>query len=237
MKVVAISPTYNECENIEKHITKIVSLPVIITSNTISRFQEFNNVKSENLRLKEEILWLKKWQILAIQNSRENKVLKKLLNATNNNLSLVKTASLINRNDIFFSKIVNINSGTKDGLKNHMAVINHRGLVGRIINPSVNNARVLLVIDQNSSVPVKTISDGVFSLIQGSEDGIHLISSFIKDDKMPKLGDLLVTSGTAQVFPPDLLVGKIIKVLENRFYVLPFVDFNKLDYVQVVKSE
>ena len=54
---------------------------------------------------------------------------------------------------------------------------------------------------------------------------------------MPKLGDLIVTSGTAQIFPPDLLVGKIIEVKENRFFVLPFVDFNSLDYVQVVKSE
>ena len=35
--------------------------------------------------LNEEIIRLKKWQTLAIQNSRENKVLKKLLNATDNN--------------------------------------------------------------------------------------------------------------------------------------------------------
>ena len=194
-------------------------------------------LRFENLKLREEILRLKKWQILAIQNSRENKVLKKLLNASDNNLSLVKTASLINRNDILFSKIININAGTKDGLKTQMSVINHRGLVGRIINPSINKARVLLITDQNSSIPVKTISDGLFSLVQGSEDGIHLVSSFIKEDKLPKSGDLLVTSGTAQIFPPDLLVGKIVKILENRFYVLPFVDFNSLDYVQVVKSE
>ena len=118
-----------------------------------------------------------------------------------------------------------------------MTVINHRGLVGRIINPTINNSKVLLLTDQNSSVPVKTISDGSVSIVQGSGDNIHLISSFIKEDKMPKIGDLLVTSGTAQIFPPDLLVGKIIKILKNKFYILPFVDFNNLDYVQVVKSE
>ena len=216
---------------------KIVSMPIIFTSNVINRFQEFKSIKMENLQLKEEVLRLKKWQILAIQNSRENKVLKTLLNATDNNLYLIKTASLINRNDILYSKIVNINAGTKDGLKNQMSVVNHRGLVGRVINPSINNARVLLITDQNSSVPVKTISDGMFSLVQGSDDGAHLISSFIKGDKLPKIGDLLVTSGTAQIFPPDLLVGKIVKTQGNRFYVLPFVDFNNLDYVQVVKSE
>ena len=104
-----------------------------------------------------------------------------------------------------------------------MSVVNHRGLVGRVINPSINKARVLLITDQNSSVPVKAVSDGMFSLVQGSEDGAHLISSFIKGDKLPKIGDLLVTSGTAQIFPPDLLVGKIVKTQGNRFYVLPFV--------------
>jgi len=218
-------------------VTKIVSLPVSITSNTINRFQELSILKSENLKLKEEILRLKKWQILAVQNSRENNVLKKLLNATDNNLSLVKTASIINRNDILFSKTININAGTKDGLMNQMSVINHRGLVGRIIDPSINNSKVLLLIDQNSSIPVKTISDGQVSLVQGSGDGIHLISLFIKENEMPKIGDLLVTSGTAQIFPPDLLVGKIVKISKNRFYILPFVDFNNLEYVQVVKSE
>ena len=218
-------------------VTKIVSLPVSITSNAITHFQELSNLKSENLKLKEENLRLKKWQILAVQNSRENKVLKKLLNATNNNLSLIKTASLVNRNDILFSKTININAGTKDGLMNQMSVINHRGLVGRVIDPSFNNSKVLLLTDQNSSVPVKTISDGLVSLVQGSGDGIHLISLFIKEDKMPKVGDLIVTSGTAQIFPPDLLVGKIVKILENKFYILPFVDFNNLEYVQVVKSE
>ena len=218
-------------------VTKIVSLPLSITSNAINRFHKLSILKSENLKLKEEILRLKKWQILAVQNSRENNVLKKLLNATDNNLSLVKTASIINRNDILFSKTININAGTKDGLMNQMSVINHRGLVGRIIDPSFNNSKVLLLTDQNSSVPVKTISDGQLSLVQGSGDDIHLISSFIKEDKIPKIGDLVVTSGTAQIFPPDLLVGKIIKILKNKFYILPFVDFNNLDYIQVVKSE
>ena len=54
---------------------------------------------------------------------------------------------------------------------------------------------------------------------------------------MPKIGDLLVTSGSAQEIPPEILVGKIIKTSENRFYVLPFVDFNNIDYVQIVTSK
>jgi cell shape-determining protein MreC len=66
---------------------------------------------------------------------------------------------------------------------------------------------------------------------------VHLVSVFIKDEKMPKVGDLVVTSGSAQVFPANILVGKIVKVIKNNFYVLPFVNFKNIDYVQVVEKK
>ncbi len=54
---------------------------------------------------------------------------------------------------------------------------------------------------------------------------------------MPKIGDIVVTSGTAQIYPVDLLVGKISKIEKDRFYVLPYVDFNNIDYLQIVTSK
>ena len=35
----------------------------------------------------------------------------------------------------------------------------------------------------------------------------------------------------------DLLVGKVAKVEKNRFFVLPFVDFENIDYLQIVTSK
>lgn len=218
-------------------VTSFLVAPVKILSNIKNQFHDFKNLKSENNILKEEVMRLKKWQSLAIHNSSENRVLKKLLNATDNNLSLVKTASLISRNDFMFSKMININAGLKDNIINNMAVVNHRGLVGRTVDTSISNSRVLLLIDPNSSIAVKTISNNHYSLLQGSEDGVHLLSSFSKGEQIPKVGDLVVTSGSAQVFPSDILVGKIIKTTKNNFYVLPFVDFKKINYVQVVETK
>ena len=118
-----------------------------------------------------------------------------------------------------------------------MTAINERGLIGKVIQTTSKNSRILLLTDPNLSISIKTISDGIFSLLSGAGDNKHLVSSFIKDDKMPKLGDIVVTSGTAQIFPVDILVGKINKIEKNRFYVLPFVDFKNIDYVQIVTSE
>ncbi len=218
-------------------ITSFVVAPVKIASSIKSQISDFKNLKSENHILKEEIMRLKKWQTLAIQNSKENRVFKKLLNSTDNSLSLVKTASLTSRNDFMYGKMININAGLKDGILNEMAVINHRGLLGRTIETSIETSKVMLLTDPNSSIAVKTIFNENFSLLQGADDGIHLVSIFKKGEQIPKIGDLVVTSGTAQIFPSDILVGKVVKASKDRFYVLPFVDFKNIEYVQVVESK
>ena len=216
--------------------TTIISSPVKIASNLVDEYNQFKNLKFENRKLKEEIIRLKKWQTLAIQNSRENKVFKKLLQATDNNLKLVKTTSIINRNDSLFLKVININAGYDQNIKKNMSAINERGFVGKVIETNSTSSRVLLLTDPNMSISVKTISDDIFSLVSGTGSN-YLVSSFIKDKNMPRIGDIVVTSGTAQIFPVDLLVGKVSKVEKDRFYVLPFVDFNNIDYVQIVTSK
>ena len=86
-------------------------------------------------------------------------------------------------------------------------------------------------------IAVKTVSNDNYSLLQGGDDGVHLVSAFSKDEKMPKVGDLVVTSGSAQIFPSNILVGKIVEVRNDNFVVLPFVDFKNIDYVQVVENK
>ena len=218
-------------------ITKVISSPLNFISNLTNEFKQFKNLKFENKLLQEEIVRLKKWQTLAIQNSRENRVLKRLLNATDNNLNLIKTASLVNRNDTFFSKLININAGFESNIKNNMSAINERGLIGKVIQTSSTKSRVLLLTDPNLSISIKTVSNGLLSIVTGAGDNKHLVSKFIKDDQIPKVGDIVVTSGSAQIFPVDLLVGKISRIENDRFYVLPFVDFNNIDYVQIVTSK
>ena len=60
------------------------------------------------------------------------------------------------------------------------------------------------------------------------------LQKFVKNEQKPKIGDVLLTSGNASVFPRDILVGKVIKISEDSFFALPYVDFNNLEFVQVV---
>jgi len=218
-------------------ITKIISAPVTIFADIGLRLNNIRYLEGENLKLKQEIIRLKKWQTLAIKNTRENRVFKRLLNSTSNEVKIIKTASVINQTTDLYVNTVTINAGLDHKVKEDLAVINEKGLVGKTINSSNKNSKVLLINDQTSSVPVKNLSDKSYSIVRGTANGKYLISSFIKDETLPKVGDLLVTSGNAKIFPRDILVGKVILVQEDYYLALTFVDFNNLDYLQVIKSK
>ena len=121
-------------------------------------------------------------------------------------------------------------------LKEDLVIINERGLVGKIVSATNSNSKVMLINDQNSSVPVKTIMNNVNAIISGTTDGKFIKSSFIQDEKKFKVGDLLLTSGNAKIFPKDILVGRVIKVDENSLIALPYVDFDNLDLIQVIDT-
>ena len=59
-------------------------------------------------------------------------------------------------------------------VEKNFAVINERGLVGRIILVTKNNSKVLLINDQNSSVPVKSYNRDFYAIMKGSIDGKYV---------------------------------------------------------------
>lgn len=218
-------------------LTRFISSPITLGNNIVERINNIGSLENENLKLKEEIIRLKKWQTLAIKNHRENKVFKKLLNSTSHEVEIIKTVSVINESPSFFSKLITINAGSNYNISQNLAVINEKGLVGKTIFASNKNSKVLLLIDQNSSIPVKTLSDNSFSILSGTPQGKFLKSSFTKGSQMPRIGDLLVTSGNAKIFPRDILVAKVVEVNDDYYLALPYVDFDNLNYVQIVKSK
>ncbi|PPR44865.1 MAG: Cell shape-determining protein MreC [Alphaproteobacteria bacterium MarineAlpha5_Bin8] len=216
-------------------VSKVISSPVIITSNVMKTINDFRLLKNENLRLKEEVLRLKKWQTLALKNISENKAYKKLLNATSNNLNIVKTATVIAQTSNIYSKAIVINAGLNNGVVVDQIVINEKGLVGKIIEVSKNNSKVLLINDQNFSISVKNIANNFQAIISGSSNDGYLKSSFIKNQKKPRVGEILITSGTAKIFPKDIAVGKIVMIKNEEVFALPFVDTQNLNFVQIIE--
>ena len=215
-------------------ISGFITSPVRVATQAVNKINEIRFLQQDNLKLKEEVKRLKKWHTLAIKNQRENKAFKKLLNTTTNNINLIKTTTITSQTSDIYAKSIFIKAGVNHGVLEDFAVINERGLVGKVLSSSENNSRILLINDQNSSVPVTSTSKKFNAIIKGTADGKYLTSAFVKDEKKLKIGDVLLTSGNAGIFPSDILVGKVIKISEDSFLAIPYVDFNNLEFVQVI---
>jgi len=215
-------------------LSRVASMPITYTFKVIRNIDNLRFLHNQNLKLKEEIIRLKKWQTLAIKTNRENKAYKKLLKSTNNETKIIKTAYILSQSPGIYSKDIIINAGINHGVTNDLTVINERGLVGKVLLSSNNNSKVLLITDQNSAVPVKSLTEDFYAIVKGSSKGNYLQSSFIKNEKRPKVGEILYTSGNTDLFPTDILVGRVIKVYEDSFLAIPFVDFEDIEFVQIV---
>ena len=121
-------------------------------------------------------------------------------------------------------------------LDKNFPVINEKGLVGKIIIVTKNNSKVLLITDQNSAVPVRSMNREFYAVMTGSKDGKYLISSFIKDNQKPLIGEILITSGRVNIYPKNILVGQVIGISNEKVIAVPFVDTKNLEFVQIIKN-
>ena len=81
----------------------------------------------------------------------------------------------------------------------------------------------------------RTISKGdIFFAINGNRTSGN---KFVKENAKVVPGQILVTSGIADIFPKNIAVGKIYKIIDNHIYVKPFVNFKNLEFVQVIKNK
>lgn len=108
------------------------------------------------------------------------------------------------------ARIAIIGAGFNHGVRPRMPVIGAEGLVGRTVDVGLGAARVMLITDANSRVPVKVLRNGWTGLAVGR--GTHLLDFQFDPqsggDRL-RIGDRLVTSGDGGLFPPGVPVGTI----------------------------
>ena len=111
--------------------------------------------------------------------------------------------------------------------------MNDKGVVGRVEQIGGNYARIMLLNDINSRIPVVTEKNRIRGILAGDNTAtMNLI--FTPLDAELKAGDKIVTSGVAGGFPSDLPVGVVVGVQNGHIKVKSFADFNRLEYLRIV---
>jgi len=135
--------------------------------------------------------------------------------------------------------IISIKSGYD--VTTEMAVVNQSGLVGKTTNVLGQNITVELLTSPNCKVAARDQSTRALGIIKW-EQGIYLYLDNVPISDSVNIGDTIISSGLGALFPAGLPIGVIegIEVPKREFFkritVKPFVNFNRLDELFVLKN-
>jgi rod shape-determining protein MreC len=213
-------------------LLEAASMPAILGRHALERARSYAGAFAEIDRLKAENEELKQWEWRA--KSLENKVehLRLLLNAVDEPALHYVTGSVIADARGPFLRSALINLGRDNGVRIGYAVINGDGLIGRTVDAGASVARVLLLNDLNSRIPVLVGPAGVRALASG-DNSAELRLDFLPDGAKLYPGDEVYTSGSDGVLPRGLHVG-VVSGSPGAYRVRPHAELSSLDAVSVL---
>lgn len=205
---------------------------------------EAKKIKEENqiLRRKLEELIFKEenyYRQLEIENRR----LYKLLELKEKSSYRLICARIVAYPPDEFFRVVYIDKGKKEGVKEKMPVVNARGLVGKVVEVYPDSAKVMLLVDRRFKVGVRVERTGDIGILQGTGNPEVCNLNYILNLAEPEVGDRVVTSGLGGVFPSGIGVGFILKIEKKPNYIFqqievkPAVDFGKIEEVFIMVGE
>jgi rod shape-determining protein MreC len=237
-----------------------ISLFLTIQSHSYHRSKVINSANFLSGGVYERINNVSEYLNLRTQNdalSQENAKLRSLLFDLKDTASIPKLDSIkgLRPDDIIVSKVIHntfnahenyltLNSGSLDGVKSDMGVINSLGIVGIVDNTSPKYATVVSILNMKSQINAKIKKSNHFgSLIwDGKSTGYAQLIDVPRLAAIRK-GDTIVTGGQSVIFPENINIGTIDRVFidnQTHYYTLNiklFNDMTDLGHVYILKSK
>ena len=212
----------------------VVSIPENFIKDTFIEITDYSTFFKDYKDNKKELSELQSKNISSEIIQFENKELKELINDYVSSSDKILAKIIVDQNSPFLKSII-INKGSKDNIKIGTNIYDQSYLVGRVIEVNYKTARVLLLSDLNSNVPVTIAPQNIQAIITGSGDS-HGEIKYIKagiDNKFNEKS-IVYTSGTGAIFKSGIPIGKL-QLNDNettdKFYVEFYSDFSQLKYV------
>ena len=164
----------------------------------------------ENMQLKQENAELRKWQNVALSLESKMRRYEVLLNAVPEPKLPSVTARVIGEVSRPFAKTMILNAGTTQQVKKGQAVMDDRGLLGRIYVSGERTSWVILLTDLNSRVPVMVESSHRRAILTGDNTPAPKLELDVGDAPV-KAGDRVLSTGDGGLLPPDIPVGVVMQ--------------------------
>lgn len=170
----------------------------------------------------------------------ENKRLNELLKLRESRQQYVTAARVISRGISQWSHTLVLDKGQKDGVAKDMSAITPKGFAGKLANVTESYSQLLLLTDINFSAAVRLQESRREGIVSGT-GGRKLALKYVPYEEEIKIGDIVITSGLDQLFPPGIPVGYISKIDKEGtghfqlVEVTPYIDDSKVEEVLIIK--
>lgn len=211
-------------------------LPVTKLAGMAEDFQSYTRIYEQNQELRRELRQMKAWKEAALQLEQENAKLLDLNKVRLDPALTFITGVVLADAGSPFRRSVLLNIGARDGIRDGWAATDGLGLVGRISGVGNASARVLLMTDGNSRVPVTIQPSGQRAIVSGDNSTLPPLD-FLEAPDAVRPGDRIVSSGDGQVLPAGLLVGQVVEGADGRLRVRLAADYERLEFLRVLRAQ
>jgi rod shape-determining protein MreC len=214
-------------------VLQMVARPLAAASAAVGAVEDVLTVYRQNEALRQDNERLLKWQDAARRLSAENADLRSLVKLVPDQPSTAISARVIADSGGAFMRNVLVDAGSRDGVARGQAATTGEGLVGRVSEVGERTARILLLTDLNSHIPVTVERTDEHALLDG--DNSDRPRLMFLDPRVPvQPGDRILTSGSGGVFPPGLPVGEVEAIEGGIVRVAPAAELTRLDVLRLV---
>jgi rod shape-determining protein MreC len=210
----------------------VLSEPLGQIRTAASGFAALWNMQAENAQLREENARLRQWQATALVLDAENRRLKAELHWVPDPAVEFVTARVVADAGGVYARAVLLAVGPNHLIRRGEIALDQSGLVGRVTEVGARTARVLLITDLNSRIPVILEPSGGHAIMTGT-NGPRPRLLYWSDGAPPREGERVVTSPEADAFPANLPVGTVRFSAANVPEVQPAAQLDRLEVVRV----
>ncbi len=210
---------------------QVVAGPIEALESGTGAIGNLFNLAGQNAQLRAENAKLLQWQAVAMALQAQNDAMKASLNYIPRPAPDFFTAPVVADLGGVYARSVLVATSPDDGITPQATVgaiaMDGRGIAGRVVEAGSRSARVLLITDLNSRVPVGLGVHGSPALMAGT-NGPDPQLLYWSPGQPPAEGDMVLSSSTGGAFPPGLPIGVVHYDAQNEPEVLPLADLDDL---------
>ena len=187
--------------------------------------------KNAELKREMEIARIRLAEAEAVK--RENQRLKDLLGLQDGEVKPVAVTRLVGSTSSSTRRFAYVGAGTDQGVDVGMPIRSPRGVVGRVLEVGSDSARILLLTDTESVLPVRRAKDETVAFAEGRGDGLLRIRLINLGINPLEVGDLFVTSGAGGHYRPGAAVAILVEKTDDGGLARMVSDPAATDFVSI----